>query len=408
MKRPTAYLKVRVLGALDSAPGKSIRDRIRAVSRMSFEGEDGSLHRFTWRTIETWRTRYRKHGFTGMTSRPRSDKGRPRKIEVEHLLEAIEQVLPSFHGTPRTMTQVYRACIERGLIRGENVARTTFLRLVKEYDLLKPDREVENKKRLAFAKAHPNEMWQADTMFGPPVRVGTASVPTKFIAFIDDCSRVLCHGEFFLAENVENFMKALRSALYKRGIPQQLYVDNGSTYTSKEIVLVCARLGCLLYHAPIHDGAAKGKIERFFRTVRDGFLSRTLDLSSLDHLNRAFSAWVEDEYNSRIHSVLGMRPIDRFGLDLSRIRFLPPNEINDELFFAEKDRYVKEDNTFPLNTVRFEAPRDLRGKKIQVRYNRQNFDRRAIVFYKGDRMGVARPVDFVANDRHPAPPGDPA
>ena len=62
---------------------------------------------------------------------------------------------------------------------------------------------------------------------------------------------------------------------------QQLYVDNGSIYCSQEITLICARVGCILSHTPVRDGAAKGKIERFFRGLRDRFLSHELDLSSL-------------------------------------------------------------------------------------------------------------------------------
>ena len=99
-----------------------------------------------------------------------------------------------------------------------------------------------------------------------------------------------------------------------------------------EITQICARLGCLRCHAPVRDGAAKGQVERFFRTVRGSFLTKALDLTSVDSLNRAFTTWVEEEYNSREHSSLKMRPIDRFGLDLSRIRFLSPGDANDELF----------------------------------------------------------------------------
>jgi putative transposase len=96
-----------------------------------------------------------------------------------------------------------------------------------------------------------------------------------------------------------------------------------------------------------------------------------------------------------------MKPIDRFGLDLSRIRFLAPGDVSDELFFVEQDRTVLADNTFSLKNTRFEAPRDLRNRKVQVRFDRLHFDR-AIVYFKGERMGEARPVDFVANDRKPS------
>jgi hypothetical protein len=150
----------------------------------------------------------------------------------------------------------------------------------------------------------------------------------------------------------------------------------------------------------VRDGAAKGKIERFFRTVREQFLARSLDLSSLEALNRQFIAWVEEQYNAQKHSVLEMTPLDRFALDRSRVRYLPPNQANDELFFVEEDRHVRADNTFSFKSLRFEAPRHLPDRTIQVRFQRKNPDR-VIVYYKGERMGEARRLDPIANDRKP-------
>lgn len=400
MKRVSSYLKMRVFGAIESAPGNSIVARIRHVSGQVFLDEDGQRFQFTWRTIQTWYSRYKKDGTTTVLPKPRSDKGKTRKTTPEEVLEAIEQVRGSFRGR-HNVTAIYRVCIERGLLQRERIAPNTFRRVVKAHELLKPDAEVENKRRLAFAKAHANELWQADTMFGPHVQHGAGKVQTKLIAFIDDASRVCCHGEFFLLENTETLLSAFKTALYKRGVCECLYVDNGSIYSSQEITQVCQRLGAILCHTPVRDGAAKGKIERFFRTVRMSFLSKKLDLSSIEALNRAFIAWVEDEYHQTEHSSLGMRPIDRFGLDLSRVRFLPPSDVSDELFFVEQDRTVLADNTFSLKNTRFEAPRDLRNRKIQVRFDRLHFER-AIVYFKGERMGEARPVDFVANDRKPS------
>lgn len=89
---------------------------------------------------------------------------------------------------------------------------------------------------------------------------------------------------------------------------------------------------------------------------------RKLDLSSLETLNDQFHHWVENEYNAHVHSTLHMKPIDRFALDLERIRFLDPTEASDELFFFEQDRTVRKDNTFPICNVRYEAPRDLSGR----------------------------------------------
>lgn len=401
MHNPTAYLKMRVLGAIDMAGGDSIRERIRAVSQTNFTDEDGHARQFTWRTIETWLMRYNKHGVTSLDNQTRSDKGRPRKVVLEELQEAIEKVLPKLHGRTPTRGAIYRLCIEEGLLHRSQVAPNTFRRLVKQYEMLKPQSEATNKHRLAFAKAHANDMWQADTLYGPYVQNEGAPTQTRLIAFLDDASRVCCHGQFFCAETVDSLIEALRAAFYKRGVPQSLYVDNGSIYTSKEIIQICARVGCLLHHAPVRDGAAKGKVERYFRTVREQFLVRELDLSSLETLNRAFTEWVEERYNAQPHSILGMSPLDRYALDRSRVRFLPPNEANDELFFVEEDRLVRADNTFSFKAVRFEAPRHLPDRTVQVRFERKQPTRRVVVYYKGERMGEARPLNMITNDRKP-------
>jgi putative transposase len=397
VKRPSIYLKMKVLGAIDAAPGRTRDERVRNAAAMIFLDEEGQPYQFTWRTIQTWHYRYKNHGVTAMEPSSRADKGKPRKVTPEEVLDAIHQALPHFHrknkgrGAPPNKTALYRCCIEKGWLRADQIARSTFSRMVSAYDMLKAD-PGENKRRLAFSMQYANQLWQADTMFGPPV----GSRQTKLIAFIDDASRVLCHGEFFLEENADTMIRALRSAFYKRGLPEQLLVDNGSIYCCQEITLVCARVGCLLRHTAVRDAAAKGKIERFFRRVRDQFLIRNLDLASLSGLNRQFTQWVEQDYNATVHSTLGMKPIDRFGVDLARIRFLSPSQDTDELFYAEATRTVKKDNTFSFQGARYETPVDLRNKQIIVRYERHRTGA-VIVYDNGRRLGQARLLDAVAN-----------
>lgn len=292
--------------------------------------------------------------------------------------------------------RLYRYCIEKGILNKNQIAQTTFYRFIREYELLKTDDELTNKKRLAFCMQYANQLWQGDTMFGPYVKDHNAPRQTKLIAFIDDASRVATHAEFFFEETIDSLIRALKSAFYKRGIPEQLYVDNGSIYSSQEITLICARIGCILRHTPVRDGAAKGKVERFFRRVRQQFLSRRLDLGNLKTLNDQFTLWLEDEYNSSPHSALGMKPIDRFAFDLKRIKFLPPSETSDELFFAEETRSVKKDNTFSFKNIRYETPVDLREREITIRFDRNTTDR-IVIYYKNQRMGEAKPVDLIAN-----------
>ncbi len=394
MKRPSIYVKMKVLGAIDVVQGRTRHQRIHNVAKMTFLDEEGDPHRFTWRTIQTWYYRYKNCGITGMTNQPRADKGSTRKVTPEEVLEAINAALPHFHKKKQkkpNKTAIYRFCIEKGLLRADKIARTTFCRFVREYELLKEDIG-DNKRRLAFSMQYANQLWQADTMFGPMVQRRQA----KLIALIDDASRVLCHGEFFFDENADSMVKAIRAAFYKRGVPEQLLVDNGSIYCCQEITLICARVGCILRHTAVRDAAAKGKIERFFRRVRDQFLVRNLDLSSIEELNRQFTRWVEDEYNATEHATLGMKPIDRFGVDLSRIRFLSPCEDTDEMFYAEAVRTVKKDNTFSFQGTRYETPVELRGRKVEIRYERSR-NGPVVIYDKGRRMGLARPLDAVAN-----------
>jgi putative transposase len=398
VKQPSVYLKMRVLGALDTVDGRTRHERVLNVAAMTFLDEEGNPRQFTWRTIQTWHYRYKNHGITGVTNHARKDKGQTRKITPEQLLEAINAAKPHFRNHHANKGALYRFCIEKGLLQADAIAQTTFYRFIREYDLLAND-DNDNRKRLAFSMKYVNQLWQADTMFGPYVNSpdGTRK-QAQLIAFIDDASRVLCHGEFFFEENVDTLVQAIRAALYKRGVPEQLLVDNGSIYCSQEITLICARVGCILRHTAVRDAAAKGKIERFFRRVRDQFLVRQLDLSSLENLNRQFTHWVENDYNATLHDALGMKPIDRFGIDLARLRFLPPSEHNDELFFAEAERKVKKDNTFSFSGRRYETPVDLRDQTIQIRFDRRRLDTTAVIIYhKGQRMGAARLLDAVAN-----------
>lgn len=403
MKVPSIYLKMRVLGAVDTAEGRTRHERVHNVAAMTFLDEEGNPRRFTWRTIQTWFYRYKNHGITGMTPQPRKDKGQTRKVTPEELLEALNAARPHFHNPHTNKAAIYRFCVEKGLLDPDQIAPTTFYRFIREYELLAPA-ETDHKKRLAFSMKYANQLWQADTLVGPYCDSGLLSgsrKQTRLIAFLDDASRVLCHGEFFFEENTDTLVQTLRAAFYKRGVPEQLLVDNGSIYCSQEITLICARVGCLLRHTAVRDAAAKGKIERFFRRVRDQFLVKKLDLSSLDALNKQFTHWVEQDYNASPHEAIGMKPIDRFGIDLSRIKFLAPSEHADELFFAETTRTVKKDGTFSFQARRYETPADLREQEIQIRHDRHRSDNgvspTVIVYHRGQRIGPARLLDPVAN-----------
>ena len=158
------------------------------------------------------------------------------------------------------------------------------------------------------------------------------------------------------------------------------------------------RLDIHLSHAPIRDGAAKGKIERFFRGFRDRFLTLHTSFASLEELNRLTHQWVEEEYNAKHHSGIAMAPIDRFNLERNRVKFLSDDAFCAEVFFVEEERRVSKTNVFSINSQRFECPVDLREKVVQVRFDRMHPDR-FVVYFAGQRMGEATALDLHANAR---------
>lgn len=399
MSNPPLEIRLRALAAVDVAPGASIRERIKAVSQQSFiDHQSGQEYRFTWRTISTWLYRYKKNGITTLDTKTRSDKSSQRKVQVPELAEALNEVLPTLSlnkvgKIPKST--LYRCLLERGYFSRHQLAPTSFYRFVREHDLL--DQETTQKMRLAFAMQHANELWQGDTLHGPSIKQADGTWKKTFcIAFIDDASRLITHAQFFYRDNTQNMIEAFRTALFKRGKPERLYFDNGSNYTSKEILQACVRLDIRLSHAPIRDGAAKGKIERFFRGFRDRFLVMHTAFDSLSALNHLTSEWIENHYNSQVHSALQMSPLDRFNLDHRRIQYLMNDAFTEEVFFVEEDRKVSQVNVFSINSCKFECPVDLRGKTIQVRYDRTQRDR-FIVYFKDQRMGEASALNLIFN-----------
>ncbi|MEE8059343.1 MAG: DDE-type integrase/transposase/recombinase [Pseudomonadales bacterium] len=342
-KFPPLELRLRVLSAIDYAPGNNIQARIKNVAtRLFTDQETGIEYQFTWRTISTWLYRFKKRGITTLDNKTRADKNSYRKIQINELAEAINHIISTLSknktGIIPKLT-LYRQLLKQNYFQRSQLSQTSFYRMVRENDLL--NFEQTKKLRQSFAMQFANELLQADTMYGPSIKQPDGKWRKTFlIAFIDDASRVITHGEFFYRDNTENMIDAFKTALYNRGKPTRLYFDNGSNYTSKEILQACVRLNIHLSHAPIRDGSAKGKIERFFRGFRDRFLTQHLDFKTLDELNEKTWQWIENDYNSQHHTGIQMVPLDRFNLDHSKIKFLTDDEYSEEVFFIEEDRKV--------------------------------------------------------------------
>jgi transposase InsO family protein len=234
----------------------------------------------------------------------------------------------------------------------------------------------ETKPRKAFEAPHINILWTADFMHGPYVTNGRKKLKTYLCAIIDDYSRLITGACFFLSEHSLSLQKTLKQAVLTYGIPQKFYCDNGKVFSSGYIHMVCAKLGTALIHSKPYDSPSRGKIERFFRTVRDMFIPNLYiehKSFSLEQLNVSFTRWLLDEYNNNTHGSINDTPMDRYLADMPdvSVKTIVPAEAN-HYFHHAIFRTVKNDSTVTVNKCLYEVPSKYTGKKIEIRYPLDN------------------------------------
>jgi hypothetical protein len=180
-------------------------------------------------------------------------------------------------------------------------------------------------------------------------------------------------------------------------------MDNGKIYRSPQLARIAASIGILIVHTPPYQPEGRGKIERYFRSVREQFLAN-LDpkvLLSLEQLNERLGHWIETVYHRSEHSALDTTPLLRWQRDIERIRQLPPGTDLRRLFFHRVQRLVRRDCSFLLQNHFFEAPPHLAGQKIEAHFD--PLDLTGVeIYWEGKSQGMARLVDAVVNGQLPA------
>jgi transposase InsO family protein len=351
-------------------------------------------------TLRDWLKRYRHGGFDALLPKARADRGRSRALPalVADGLLSLKEEMPQL-----SIPQLIRVALERGIAGEAKVLpRATVHRLFSTAGLMRksaPDTS-QDRRRFAFARA--GELWMSDVMHGPTVAIGERAQRRKtyLIAFLDDATRVIPYAAFALAENTQAFLPLFKQALRRRGLPERLYVDNGSNYRSQHLALVCAKLGIALIHSRPHQPEGRGKQERWFRTVRAQFLTRLLpvDTESLEALNARLSIWIE-EYHQTPHSGLeGRTPFDQWARCADQLRLIDIHLDLDALFLFETKRRVQRDRTISLNGTVFEVPAELVGETVTLRFDPAAPVARGIeVWHQARFIAKALPLDAYAN-----------
>jgi len=346
---------------------------------------------FAPKTLSCWLLNYRREGFDGLKPKRRSDRGQPRKLsreQEEHLLALRKE----FRNLPASV--FYDQLVEKGEVLPKEVSYTTVYRLLKKHGLI--GRELaKSPERKRFAYDTVNTLWQGDMSVGPYLVVNGKKIRTFLFAFIDDCSRVVPFAQFFDSEKFDSLKTVFKEALIRRGIPKIVYVDNGKIYRSDVFHVACATLGIALTHTQPYDAASKGKIERFFGTVKTRFfpLLKQKPASSLDELNKRFWQWLEEDYHRKPHASLDMTPQDMYLSQVSRIRMVDDPASLDPLFLKRDYRKVKHDATISIDAKLYEVPPRFIGTRIEVR-----FDETGVYIYEdGLPVEKAIPVNFSDN-----------
>lgn len=381
-------------------PGRpGISARLRAKATQDYVIPGTTRTRVAAETMRQWLYAYRKGGFDALYPKNRTDRGRARRLppEIAELLISIKE-----DNLALSVRAVIEAAKKRDLPADVHLAPSTVHRLLAREGLLEKNPEEPAADRRRFSYRLAGELWMSDVMHGPPVPDGRRHRrKTYLIAFIDDATRVVPYAAFAFSESTTAFLPVFKQALLRRGLPARLYVDNGTGYRSHQLALVCAKLGIALIHARPYQPAGKGKIERYFRTLRAGWLAH-LDIDAvndIDDLNRRLWAWVEGEYHNAPHRGLdGETPLDRWAATGAEVRYPTPGAEFDDLFLFEAKRRVIKDRTVSLHGRLYEVDAVLVGETVVLRYDPTAPPKRPLqVFHDGQPAGQATVLDAYAN-----------
>lgn len=389
--------------ALDPKLSTKARGRIvRAIAAGTHAGPFGGTHRYSRDSLDRWIRRYRAGGFEALAPSIRQPGSRIDTAVLE-LAVALKAENPA-----RTAAQVARILRASG---GYSPSESTLLRLFHRRELMGPATGGTGEVFGRFEAPVPNERWVGDALHGPRV----AGRKTYLFAFLDDHSRLVTGYRFGFAEDTVRLAAALQPALAARGVPGTVYVDNGSAYVDAWLLRACGKLGIRLTHSTPHRPQGRGKIERFFRTVREQFLVEVPESTAAEaserglspaaallELNALFTAWVESVYHHQVHSETGQTPLARWNDGWQAAGHAPAMasaEALTEAFLWSELRTVTKTSTVSLHGNTYQVEQVLVGRKVELVFSPFNLEQ-IQVRHGGASYGPAVP-HVITRHAHP-------
>lgn len=326
---------------------------------------DGTSVKVSEKTIERWYYAYVKYGFEALKPKGRNDSGRSRKLDDE-IISVIEHYVDEHPRMPATL--IYDELIRNHYIQVSEISQSTITRYVSK---LKKGKNIINHSEMKRYEAnHINDIWCCDTTYSFKLTVGKEKKRLFIVGIIDDASRMIVGIDVFFNDNYRNFMSVLKEAVSKYGKPKVLNLDNGSPYKNNQLELLAARVGIGLYHNKPYYGPGKAKIERWFRTMKDHFMSgfHLTSKTTIDEFRKELLEYV-NKYNNSVHSELnGRTPVERYFNSDEEIKELNKDFI-EKTFLLEIERKVSTDCVVQIDKIEFEVPQKYSKKQIKIRFS---------------------------------------
>jgi len=393
IKEGVALLKHQIISPVLMDSGAAQMAYFQKMSQKIFDVPGRGPRQYRASTMRLWLYAYRKKGFQGLIPKTRKDRGDFRVLSID--LKNQIRLLRQEHAD-LSCVKFYDRLIISKTLGAPPVGMETVRRFLKAEGLYKK-RTATPRKR--FEMRYFGELWTTDFMHGPHLFDGKRKRRAILMAIIDDHSRMIVGHAWGWAENTKLLENVFKEAILAHGLPDRIYCDNGAAFSSHYLTLVSANLGIGVVHSKPYDSPSRGKIERFFRTVRQNFLPdiKESDESwTLAKLSEAFAIWIRN-YHQRPHSGIQMRPIDRHQLS---VRNYPRKRVDEETleehFLVTTHRSVGKDSTVSLNSTVFEVPPQFIGQRVELKFSQ---DRPGDVFLydNGLRLSKILPVDAQLN-----------
>lgn len=374
-------------------PDASAMAYYRRVTENPIKRPDGTFYKYNPGTLQKWVVYYKTSGMDGLIPKSRVDKGTSRKLDDV----AIEEIYRLKDKYPKINATMIRTMLLKDGYITDDVNVRAVQRYIKANDL-KSARNINVKDRKAFEEEFFGCMWQADTCYLPYITEDGKERRTYLIMIIDDHSRMIVGGEIFYNDNALNFQRVLKRAVETYGLPDKLYLDNGSPYSNEQLNLICDSIGTICLHTPVRDGASKGKVERNFRTLKDRWLYSidNKQIQSLEEFNQMLRTYIH-QHNSTVHSSTGETPLDRFLKTKDHIRKPKSQEWLDENFHNRIVRKVNNDATISISGIYYDVPPQFIKLHVEVRFLPDMMDD-AYILYEGSHYPITA-TDKVANSK---------